>query len=250
MTTLALHQADEQPLIDSKRVMVSETFSSVQGEGKLVGVPSFFIRLSGCNLRCVWCDTPYASWEAEGEQKTVESLVAEAARSGVRHAVVTGGEPMLFSQIDELCSGLANLGMHVTIETAGTILRQPECDLISISPKLSNSTPRGDKRDPSGEWAVRHEQRRINMPTLLGLLATYKTRQLKFVVGSPADLAEIEAIVAALPNVAPDDVLLMPEGVAWPSAKDQSWVVQACMARGWRYCSRLHIQLFGNRRGT
>jgi 7-carboxy-7-deazaguanine synthase len=250
MPRVPLSQVSTEAVVGTGHVLVSETFRSIQGEGKLVGVPSFFIRLSGCNLRCTWCDTPYASWKPEGQSKPVSTLVTAALQSHTRHVVVTGGEPMLFPEVDELCDGLASHGLHVTIETAGTLLRQPKCNLISISPKLSNSTPRIDPRDPGGAWAIRHEQRRLNIPVIQRLLSQYVDRQLKFVVNSSTDLAEVDHLLGELSGVAPEEVLLMPEGIAWPPANDQDWVIDACISRGWRYCSRLHIQLFGNRRGT
>ena len=138
---------------------IAETFTSIQGEGKLAGVPSYFVRMAGCNLRCTWCDTPYASWKPEGATQRVADLVAGAAASGVRHVVVTGGEPMIFSATEALTRGLRAAGMHITIETAGTISRSVACDLMSISPKLSNSTPLNDPRDANGAWAARHEAR-------------------------------------------------------------------------------------------
>ena len=233
---------------------ISETFYSVQGEGKLTGVPSFFIRVSGCNLRCGWCDTPYASWAPEGSPRTLDGLVAEARATPARHVVLTGGEPMMFPLIGPLSRALRGAGMHITVETAGTIHRPPAelaCDLMSISPKLANSTPAaGDPRDPSGAWRQRHEERRINLESLRALAGEYPERQLKFVVASPADLAEIEALLARLNGWSPGDVLLMPEGVASPSADTKAWLVGECLRRGWRYCPRLHIELFGNTRRT
>jgi len=233
---------------------ISETFTSIQGEGKLAGVPSHFIRVSGCNLRCTWCDTPYASWRPEATVVAVDALVTGAAASGVRHAVLTGGEPMLFAGVLELSRRLRASGMHVTVETAGTVFHGPEvlaCDLMSISPKLSNSTPaEGDARDPGGVWRARHEERRINVQVLQRLIDASPQRQLKFVVSGPGDLDEVEALLARLTGWAPDDVLLMPEGVVVPAQERTSWMVSACIERGWRFCPRLHIQVFGNRRGT
>lgn len=229
---------------------IAETFVSIQGEGKLTGVPSWFARVAGCNLRCGWCDTPYASWQPKGESRQIADLLAEAKACGVSHAVLTGGEPMMFEAIANLARGLADMGVHVTIETAGTIHRPVHCDLLSLSPKLANSTPWNDSRDPGGDWARRHEQRRINVDTLNALLADHGERQLKFVVGNPSDLAEIESILARLHGLNPGDVLLMPEGVLTPDPDGVQWVVRACMERGWRFCHRLHIELFGNRRGT
>ncbi len=232
------------------RLPISETFTSIQGEGKLAGVPSHFIRLSGCNLRCVWCDTPYASWNPNGDQQQIDALIDRAAASNARHAVVTGGEPMIFKHLDALCEGLRARNIHITIETAGTAYRDVACDLMSISPKLSNSTPRNDPRDPTGEWARLHEERRINIPALQALISRYPQRQLKFVVARASDLSEIESFLSHLSGWSPDDVLLMPEGVTPPTPAQKHWIVQACLARNWRYCPRLHIELFGNKRGT
>lgn len=236
---------------------VSESFVSVQGEGKLTGVPSYFVRASGCNLRCSWCDTPYASWAPEGVVVGVDEVVGEARaahRRGIRHAVLTGGEPMIFDSIEPLSRRLRELGMHVTVETAGTVFRSPDalaCDLMSISPKLSNSTPSpGDERDPGGVWRARHEARRINLGALQALIDGYPDRQLKFVVASRGDLGGIEEILGRLRGLAPEEVMLMPEGVTVPRPEQIAWVVEACLERGWRLCHRLHIELFGHRRGT
>jgi len=232
---------------------IAETFVSLQGEGKLAGVPSWFVRLAGCNLRCRWCDTPYASWDARGRPRAVGSLVDEAAsclERGVSHAVVTGGEPMLFAGVVPLAAALRGAGVHVTIETAGTVYRPVACDLMSISPKLAGSTPAGDRRDPDGVWRARHERRRLDFEALGALLCLPCERQVKFVVEREEELAEIEAILARLGGVLPRDVLLMPEGVTSPDAARVQWVVRACLERGWRYCHRLHIDLFGNRPGT
>ncbi len=239
---------------DTPTLPVSETFTSIQGEGRLTGVPSFFVRVSGCNLRCAWCDTPYASWAPEGGSRTIEDIVRDARASGVRHAVLTGGEPMIFPQIEPLSGALRDAGLHVTVETAGTVFRPSPplaCDLMSISPKLSNSTPaEGDPRDPSGVWRRRHEERRINLDSLQRLIDGYPERQLKFVVSAPGDLVEIDALLAGLQRWSRGDVMLMPEGVTVPTPERVAWVVGECVRRGWRYCHRLHIELFGNRRGT
>lgn len=238
------------------RVKVAETFTSVQGEGGLTGVPSFFIRLSGCNLRCRWCDTAFASWAPEGNVRGLDDLIHEAARSGVRHVVVTGGEPMLFDAVEPLCAGLRAQGMHITIETAGTIHRPASrlaCDLMSISPKLADSAPQtGDPRDPDGAWRARHNERRWNPDVVRALIVDFPEYQLKFVVSKPVELREIDSMVAELgmPVAQMHRAMLMPEGIQIPQPGEHQWIVDACVQRGWRFCRRLHIDLFGHRRGT
>lgn len=225
---------------------VSESFVSIQGEGLLSGVPSVFLRLSGCNLRCVWCDTPYASWTPEGPLRTVEEIAQLVADSGMSHLVLTGGEPMIFHQIQPLLERVHEQKLHITIETAGTRFQKVKCDLMSISPKLRNSTPLGTR------WEGVHEQRRKCIQTLSQLVSEYPV-QLKFVIGDQveADVAEIEQLLSQIPPVPADRILLMPEGVAVEELDRRSKsLVPVCLGRGWRLCPRIHIQLFGNRKGT
>lgn len=249
------HAGQGEPTRDVAALPVSEEFFSVQGEGSLTGVPSYFVRVSGCNLRCAWCDTPYASWTPTGTRRSVDEIVAACVASGSRFAVVTGGEPMLFDGVATLCARLHAAGIHVTIETAGTVYREVHrelhCDLMSISPKLANSTPTvGDPRDPNGAWRERHEARRLNVAVLQQLVSGFAVRQLKFVVSTPDQLGEIESLLGRLTGWKPEEIMLMPEGVSMPTRERTEWVVEACKARGWRYCHRLHIELFGNTRGT
>jgi len=228
------------------RLRIAETFHSIQGEGGLVGVPSFFIRTTGCNLRCEWCDTPYTSWHAEGEWRTIDDLLT-AVPASARHVVVTGGEPLLWENLGVLSERLRAGGRHVTIETAGTIFRAVECDLMSISPKLANSDPGADRPD-----GVRsdHRRRRIDVRALRQLLESY-AHQLKFVVAAPGDLDEIDELLRALPPVAPESVMLMPLGVDRGTIAERArWIAELCKARGYRYTPRLHIDLYGDTRGT
>src|SRR6185503_15925664 len=115
---------------------IAELFYSIQGEGKLVGVPSVFVRASGCNLRCTWCDTPYASWAPEGEEISVERIVEQVVAYNCRHVVLTGGEPMIMPDVVELCAALKAEGLYVTVETAATAYKLVDIDLASLSPKL------------------------------------------------------------------------------------------------------------------
>ncbi len=225
---------------------ISEIFYSVQGEGMLVGTPSVFVRTSGCNLRCVWCDTPYTSWAHEGAEQPVESILEAVRRYPARHAVVTGGEPMIAPEIAELTEGLRSLGLHVTVETAGTVFASVASDLMSISPKLANSTPW--ERD-AGRWARQHERLRIDAEVLRRLMASY-AYQLKFVLDRPEDLAEVRAIVERT-GAACERVVLMPEGTDADVLRVRGqWLVEIAKQEGFRFSPRLHIELWGNRRGV
>jgi 7-carboxy-7-deazaguanine synthase len=223
---------------------VSETFTSIQGEGILAGTPSFFIRSSGCNLRCRWCDTPYTSWLPEGRRIPTGDLVSQAAAAGVRHVVVTGGEPLLQRSIAELTGGLGAAGLHVTVETAGTIDPDFHCDLLSVSPKTSNS-------DPQGRWRDRHRRLRSDVGPLRRLLDRFGDHQLKFVVEDADDLAELQALLESLGGVEPDRVLLMAEGrTAEEVAARAAGVAALCLEHGFRYTPRLQLDLFGGGRGV
>jgi 7-carboxy-7-deazaguanine synthase len=224
-------------------MVIAETFTSIQGEGMLAGIPSFFIRTSGCNLRCTWCDTPYTSWQPEGERRSVRDLIAAATVAGLRHVVVTGGEPLLQREIGELTHALASNGHHITVETAGTVAPEFDCHLLSVSPKTSNS-------DPEGRFRERHRDLRINLAPLQRLLGRHGEHQLKFVAQGEGDVGEILALVARL-GVARERVLLMPEGrSAEEVAARASAVARLCLDHGFRYTPRLHLDLFGNRGGV
>jgi 7-carboxy-7-deazaguanine synthase len=226
---------------------ISEIFYSIQGEGRLVGVPSVFIRTSGCNLRCVWCDTPYTSWEPVGKAMGVKRILRAVAQHPTRHVVITGGEPLLAPEIAELAEQLKQSGAHITIETAATIFKPLAADLISMSPKLANSTPRQRAR---GRFAQMHERRRLNFPVIQEFLDNYDY-QLKFVVEQRSDFAEIEQILKQLKKTDPSRVLIMAQGTTNRELNRRGkWIVEQCKAYGFSYTPRLHIQLFGNRRGT
>ncbi len=230
-------------------MLISEIFFSLQGEGELIGVPSVFVRMSGCNLRCNWCDTPYASWNPEGETLSIDQIVARVSVHPVRHVVLTGGEPMIASGIQELATEIKKLGYHITIETAATIAPgEIPCDLASLSPKLANSAP--DER-LAVSWRERHEKLRWQPEVVRAWLKKYPY-QLKFVVAEESDLDEIESMLAELGEPVPRvKVLLMPEGTSAEVLRARTtWLAELCKVRGYRFAPRLHIQLYGNRRGT
>ena len=233
-------------------MLISEIFYSVQGEGILTGVPSIFIRTSGCNLRCRWCDTPYASWKPEGTAMSTREIMARLPEwPAARHVVLTGGEPMAAKDIDTLIRLIRESGYHLTIETAGTIpLPDAGCDLASLSPKLGNSTPLPG--EISDGWITRHESTRHHPAVLRTWLAGADESQLKFVISNEADFAEAQTLLVELNHsLKPDHILLMPEGRTMEELRARNaWLVEVCKAHGYRFCHRLHIELFGNTRGT
>ncbi len=267
---------------------IAEIYQSLQGEGLLTGTPSVFIRASGCNLRCWFCDTPYTSWQPEGEDLSVDEIMRRAmemrhwprapapagrqasatpptsdlrsptsvteaslrsspGHPAAQHAVLTGGEPMLFAELIPLSQRLREAGYHITIETAGTLNLPVECDLMSVSPKLSNSTP-SVERDP--RWHRRHEQSRHVPEVIRRLLAEYEY-QLKFVIDSRADCDEVEEYLEEFPEADRSRVLLMPQGTDAKSlAEHSAWLEPLCRERGFHFCPRRHIEWYGHARGT
>jgi len=224
---------------------VSETFLSIQGEGLWAGTPSFFIRTSGCNLRCRWCDTPYTSWLPEGTRRPVDELVDEAAASPARHVVVTGGEPLLQREIGALTGALHEAGLVVTVETAGTVDPDFNCDLLSVSPKTSNS-------DPQGNWRSRHQSKREDLGSLRRLVRRFPEHQLKFVVQDGDDVPEILELLQLLGGgLSRERVVLMPEGRSVQELATRNAEIAAlCIEHGFRYTPRLQFDLFGGGRGV
>jgi 7-carboxy-7-deazaguanine synthase len=226
---------------------LAEIFYSVQGEGRLLGMPSVFIRTSGCNLRCRWCDTPYTSWKAEGKEWSVEMILRRVTKYPTRHVVITGGEPFLTSELTELTARLEVSGAHITIETAATVFKAVSCDLMSVSPKLSNSTPWHKEK---GRFAAMHEERRVNLPVIRQFMAEYDY-QLKFVVERKSDFTEVREILEKLKNDDASRVLIMAQATTRQDLREKGrWIVDLCKKHGYGYSHRLHIELFGNRRGT
>ena len=230
---------------------ISEIYASLQGEGLLAGTPSTFVRTSGCNLRCVWCDTPFTSWKPEGREMTVADVRAAVDSLAPRHVVITGGEPLLLADVVPLCIALRRDGHHVTIETAGTVLPAADetlADLMSISPKLASSTP---PADTPGNWAGRHEAAR-RRDDVLRALAASGPHQFKFVVETDTDLDEAVGWLDDLgTGVDRGRVFLMPQARTREELAARSeWLEAACRRLGFRLARRHHITWFGNRRGT
>jgi len=241
-----------KPADDEPALPVNELFYSLQGEGKLAGTPSVFVRTSGCNLRCWFCDSYHTSWEPTHATMTVDEILAEVDGYDADHVVVTGGEPLVHDAVAVLLDRLDDAGYHVTVETNGTVHRDVPIDLASVSPKLASSTPTAE-RDPKddGEWADRHDDRRLDVDTLARLVEAYET-QLKFVVSDEGDVRELDELVSRVRAAAdvpvPDqDVLLMAEGATRERlAATRERVAELAMEYGYRFTPRLHVTLWND----
>jgi 7-carboxy-7-deazaguanine synthase len=226
---------------------IAEIYRSIQGEGLLTGVPSVFVRTSGCNLRCWFCDTPYTSWRPEGRDMSIDEIVAQVEEWETRHVVVTGGEPMLFAELIPLCDRLRGSGRHVTIETAGTLYLPVACDLMSISPKFASSAPPAQSHP---RWHRRHGRERHRPEVVRRLVAEYEC-QLKFVIDTPADLDEVTRYLAEFPEIARGCVLLMPQGTDQEQLDARTvWLRPYCESESLIFCPRKQIEWFGPVRGT
>jgi organic radical activating enzyme len=222
-----------------------EIFASIQGEGASLGVPSTFVRLAICNLRCAWCDTAY-TWDwtrFERSEQVLESTPGAALDAALalapRNLVITGGEPLVQRRaLCDLAKAARERGFRIEVETNGTIAPgelAPLVDQWNVSPKLRSS---------GNEGLVRIRC------AVLGEFAAQPRAFFKFVVREPGDLAEVEE-VAALAGARTDQVILMPEGRTRAELEARSpWIAEACTVRGWRFSTRLHILLWGDRRGV
>jgi 7-carboxy-7-deazaguanine synthase len=205
------------------------------------------VRASGCNLRCWYCDTPYASWLPDGEDLAVEQILFRVEKLGCQHVVITGGEPMLFAELIPLAAALRQRGKHITVETAGTLYLPVACDLMSISPKLANSTPTAEA---APTWRRRHERTR-HAPDVIRRLVEEYQYQFKFVVDSRADCDEVERYLAEFPEIDRGRVMLMPQGTdPQRLARQAQWLEPHCRQHNLKFCPRKHIEWYGLVRGT
>jgi 7-carboxy-7-deazaguanine synthase len=225
-------------------MVINEIFYSLQGEGFLAGVPSVFVRIAGCPLRCRWCDTKYAWSKEAGRQHSIDEIVKTIQQWPCQSVVITGGEPMVDPDLPQLVKELKAAGKHITIETAGiAYIPEMPCDLMSISPKLSNSMPDEVK------LAAIHKDSKLDLAVLRELISNYNY-QLKFVVDSEADLPEIEETLGRLSNVDSEKVMLMPQAATQQELLAKSpMVADLCKRTGYAFSQRLQIMLWDNRKG-
>ena len=216
---------------------IAETFYSIQGEGPTSGLPAVFVRLQGCSVGCGWCDTRY-SWDpAGGRAVSLRDLLAEVEAFPCRRVVITGGEPLESPLFTPLASGLVARGYVVEVETSGTRAPSPDYPMAiqwNVSLKLSG--------------AGVAEDRRIDPDAISAFVA--RDAWWKFVVGQPAEIGEVLQLAERflLPR---ERILLQPEGLrAEELAARSPWLVEACKAHGFRFSPRLHILIWGARRGV
>jgi len=225
-------------------MIVNEIFYSLQGEGFLAGIPSVFVRLAGCPLRCRWCDTKYAWSKEAGRQYSIGEIIRAVKKWPCRFVVITGGEPMIDQDLPQLAGELKAAGKHITIETAGiAYIPDMPCDLMSISPKLSNSMP------DDAELAAIHRDSKIDLAVLGELIDNYNY-QLKFVVDSEADLSEIEKSIEKLSSIDSEKVMLMPQSSTRQEFLAKSPIVaELCKHTGYAFSQRLQVLLWDNQKG-
>ena len=262
---------------ETKEFPIIELFTSIQGEGIYAGVPSVFVRCSGCNLRCCFkgsiCDTPYSSYFPEKPIHTHQDVINEFISHKVDHLVITGGEPMLYqegvikliNEVDKVV--FKNTGHHVqvTIETNATILPKDsllsdERILWSMSPKLSTSEPNAGTNGVTEQQAIRHKKIRINVDAMRGMLLSRGKSKLKFVYSDEESFKEIKLLIhllqtqiqqMSLPKTVNDSVMLMPEGITNEQLqRTRLACANHCIEEGWLYTDRLHIVIWGDKRGV
>ena len=210
------------------RLKITETFVSIQGEADAVGWPTYFIRLTGCPLRCTYCDTEYAFHG--GEWREVGALVESASATGVHHVCVTGGEPLAQRACLELLAALCDAGFSVSLETSGAI------DVAGVDPRVSRVV---DVKTPASGEAGRN---RLESLPLLG-----PRDQVKFVVCSRADYDWARGFLREQARDLRAQVLMSP---AWGQVEPRDlaeWIIEDRLPA--RLQLQLHKLLWGEARG-
>ncbi|MDA0768913.1 MAG: 7-carboxy-7-deazaguanine synthase QueE [Chloroflexi bacterium] len=246
-----MNRADEVPLI-AEQLKLSrqpsgepEIFHSLQGEGHSVGTPTVFLRLALCNLTCSWCDTKYTwDWANFDPKKEILSLSLEAIEERILsydcpHLVITGGEPMMQQDaLAPLALSLKDKGFYIEVETNGTLAPNAEMNSAvsqwNVSPKLANSGVASDRRE---------------VPDALTAFAEIETAYFKFVMAQPQDVNEVLTLVDRY-AIPPQQVILMPQGTTRKAIEEGSqWMTDLCTKHGFRFSTRMHILLWGDKRG-
>ena len=227
-------------------MLISEIFYSIQGEGKYTGVPSVFVRTSGCNLRCKWCDTPYTSWEPEGENLNTDDIVKRIKLfKKSDHVVITGGEPYIQGDLDDLINRIKD-DYFITVETNGILYRDIDgVDLVSFSPKFKNSFPEDKK---SLEYKIHTNT--LKRADYTKVVSTKSDLQVKFVIDDSSDMRQVENFVRKY-DLDKSKVFLMPEAKTKKELRDkQKLLIDIVKSTGYNFCNRLQVEIYGNRRSV
>ena len=245
-----------------KNQPIGELYTCLQGEGKYIGIPHILIRVSGCRLRCQFansfCDTPYASWKPEKGKFTLNDILEFYHKNlHIKYTMITGGGPTIHPELlKELCDIGRRYNHTITIETEGSEFVQTNADCISLSPKLSNSTPVPGtwmdytNREVTLKDKQQHEKWRCNYHAMKQLISSHPDYQLKPVISSEKDLEEVKYLQEIL-NIPNDKVWLMPEGLTTEQLnKRRVWLMELCEKYGYNFTDRLHIIAYGDKRGV
>lgn len=225
-------------------INVCEMFHSIQGEGILEGIPSVLVRLVGCNLCCDWCDTKDILNKENCITLNENELLERLSKYQCKYIIITGGEPTLFPSLEQLICLLQKHGYHITVETNGTIKTEIHCNLISISPKLSNSIPKTIRGE---EQLKSYNQKRINIEAIRCHMRG-GNYQIKFVVRDrQEDFDEIKEILNELGDYDEERILIMPQAASVEQLSEmQTEIVRLCILNNMRYANRLQLQVWGN----
>lgn len=220
-------------------MQIAEIYESLQGEGMYAGTPSIFVRTSGCNLRCLWCDTPYSSWWPDTKATMSVKTIIKTTDSTIPHVVITGGEPLLQKELGTLTNAFRSRGQIVTIETAGTIYDDSIVpNLWSVSPKLSNSMPTEHPRE------LQLHKKNNTQHLLPNFLSSDSKIQLKFVIEKNSDIDEVLELIVKY-DIPKRTVFLMPQATDFPTLQEISaWLGKCCIHHHLNFSPRLHVELW------
>ena len=247
----------------NKNQPLGETYICLQGEGKYIGIPHILIRVTGCKLRCQFsdsfCDTPYASWKPEKGKYTLNDIVKfYEDNSHIKYTMITGGGPTLHHELlQELCIIGKKYNHYITIETEGSEFVETVGDFVSLSPKMSNSTPIPGtwmpfiNREVTEKDKKQHEKWRQNYKAMKQLIDHHSDYQIKPVISNKKDLMEVKYIQNFLGGVPNNKVWLMPEGLVEEQLNERRrWLMELCVKEGYNFSDRLHIIAYGDKRGV
>lgn len=246
-----------------KILPIVEVYTCVQSEGKLSGIPHILIRTSGCTLRCQFsntdfCDSWYTSWHPDkGTWTWAKIIELYEANPQIKHTMITGGAPTMHKKLLPFMTQDLHLrGQHITLETEGSsFVEDCHIDLLSLSPKLTNSKPRVGTKTPLGglvteKHLARHEKHRRNYDAMSKWMRSAKEYQFKPVIGAPDQVEEIERL---------QQELGVPNNMVWGMAaggskevleKNLIWTLNLCVEKGWNFVPRFHILMFDDERGV